>query len=70
MSKTARKAKAMCDTCSFVYDKKFIWLLFLSFLFIVFVYLFGINKFLAPIFLLVILFILYKTFLKFNSFKW
>ena len=22
MSKTARKAKAMCDTCSFVYDKK------------------------------------------------
>ena len=21
MSKTARKAKAMCDTCSFVYDK-------------------------------------------------
>ena len=22
MSKTAKKAKAMCDTCSFVYDKK------------------------------------------------
>jgi len=22
MSKTARKAKAMCDSCSFVYDKK------------------------------------------------
>ncbi|MDB4024209.1 hypothetical protein N9464_03150 [Flavobacteriaceae bacterium] len=55
---------------SFVYDKKFIWLLFLSFLFNLFVYLFGINKFLAPIFLLVMLFILYKTFLKFNSFKW
>lgn len=55
---------------SFVYDKKFIWLLFLSFLFNLFVYLFGINKFLAPILLLTIFFILYKTFLKFNSFKW
>jgi hypothetical protein len=55
---------------SFVYDKKFIWLLFLSFLFNLFVYIFGINKFPVPIFLLVMLFILYKTFLKFNSFKW
>ena len=55
---------------SFVYDKKFIWLLFLGFLFNLFVYLFGINKFLAPILLLTIFFILYKTFLKFNSFKW
>ncbi|WP_445721063.1 hypothetical protein [Flavobacterium sp.] len=55
---------------SFLFDKKLMWVLVLSFLFIIIIYISGINKILSTILILSMSFLIYRTYLKFNSLEW
>ena len=55
---------------SIVYDEKFIFWLFLNMFLTICVYLYGINEFIAPVVVLLLLYTLRKKFLQFKAYEW